>query len=42
MGAVTSADLKHWQDISDQLYFPEGAQHGAVQKIDFNRISHLF
>lgn len=27
MGAVQSRDLKNWEDISDQVYFPEGARH---------------
>ena len=41
IGAVTSTDLVHWEDISDQLDFPIGAQHGSVQKVDFARIAHL-
>lgn len=29
-GATTSADLMHWQDISDRVSFPKGARHGTV------------
>lgn len=32
MGAVASEDLKNWQDISDQIKFPEGVRHGTVFK----------
>jgi beta-xylosidase len=32
MGAVRSTDLKDWQDISDQVQFPEGTRHGTVFK----------
>lgn len=41
LGAVTSADLIHWEDISDRVHFPQGAQHGSVQQVDFARIRHL-
>lgn len=30
MGAVVSADLVNWTDISDQLSFPGGVRHGTV------------
>lgn len=33
MGAVFSADLKHWTDISETINFPEGARHGSIIKI---------
>jgi len=29
-GAVVSADLIHWQDISDKIKFPDGTRHGTV------------
>lgn len=29
-GAVASTDWQHWEDISAQLQFPEGARHGTV------------
>jgi hypothetical protein len=32
-GAVTSTDLKHWTDISDQVTFPKGIRHGTVFSI---------
>lgn len=41
MGAVMSRDLVHWEDISSQLHFPPGAQHGSVVKILPERIRHL-
>jgi hypothetical protein len=34
MGAVRSKDLKKWEDISDQLAFPEGTRHGTIFKVD--------
>ncbi len=30
MGAIRSKDLKNWEDISDQVIFPEGTRHGTV------------
>lgn len=33
MGAVRSKDLKNWEDISDQISFPEGTRHGSVFKV---------
>lgn len=32
MGAVLSSDLKNWQDISNEIHFPEGTRHGTVFK----------
>jgi hypothetical protein len=32
-GAVTSTDLKHWTDISNQVSMPRGIRHGTVFKI---------
>jgi beta-xylosidase len=33
MGAVRSKDLKNWEDISDQISFPDGTRHGTVFKV---------
>lgn len=33
MGAVRSNDLQHWEDISDQISFPEGMRHGSIFKV---------
>jgi hypothetical protein len=33
MGAVRSANLKDWEDISDKISFPEGTRHGTVFKV---------
>jgi len=41
MGAVRSPDLTEWDDISNQVHFPAGAQHGSVVKIPFERVKHL-
>lgn len=30
MGAVTSADLINWEDISDDVEFPQGTRHGTA------------
>lgn len=30
MGAVRSKDLKNWEDISEQIHFPEGTRHGTI------------
>ena len=32
-GAVKSADLEHWQDISTDIMLPRGARHGTVLKV---------
>jgi hypothetical protein len=42
IGAVRSSDLREWQDISEQVHFPGGAQHGSVSKIPFGIVRHLF
>lgn len=41
IGAVSSNDLVHWQDISERVHFPQGAQHGSVFRIALKRIEHL-
>jgi len=33
MGAVRSKDLKTWEDISEQVSFPDGTRHGTVFKV---------
>lgn len=33
MGAVRSKDLQNWEDISDQVSFPEGTRHGTVFEV---------
>jgi len=32
-GAVASADLRRWEDISAQVQFPPGARHGSVLRV---------
>ncbi len=32
-GAMWTKDLKHWEDISDQISFPEDCRHGSILKI---------
>ena len=34
MGAIISADLQNWTDISDLVEFPEGTRHGSVFKVE--------
>ncbi len=41
IGTVTSSDLKLWKDISHQIKFPQGAQHGFVSRIKRKFIQHL-
>jgi len=40
-GAVTSSDLEHWTDVSDQVHFPAGARHGTVLRITKKELAHL-
>ncbi|MDB4926125.1 MAG: glycoside hydrolase family 27 protein [Mucilaginibacter sp.] len=40
-GAVQSADLKTWADISDQLEMPKGIRHGTVLTITQQELSQL-
>ncbi|KJD34759.1 beta-galactosidase [Tamlana nanhaiensis] len=35
-GAVQSADLEHWEDISDKIEFPKGTRHGTIFKVPFS------
>lgn len=41
-GAVTSADLKNWEDISGKISFPEGIRHGTVFAITQNEFEQIF
>lgn len=41
IGAVRSSDLIHWEDISDQIHFPKGAQHGYVCRVPREVIERL-
>lgn len=41
MGAVRSKDLKTWEDISDQINFPEGTRHGTVFKVSQEVLDNL-
>ncbi|MGI4803479.1 MAG: glycoside hydrolase family 43 protein [Janthinobacterium lividum] len=43
-GAITSADLKNWTDISDQISLPKGIRHGtvfSVSKLELNRLKEM-
>ncbi len=33
IGAVRSSDLDNWEDISDQVSFPDGVRHGTVFQV---------
>lgn len=41
MGAVASADWEHWEDISENISFPEGTRHGTVFKVSEKIINNL-
>lgn len=41
IGAVRSADLVEWEDISHRVNFPRGAQHGSVTEIPLHRLESL-
>lgn len=41
-GAVTSADLKTWTDISDKITFPKGTRHGTVFTISEHEFTAWF
>lgn len=41
MGAVQSADLKNWEDISDKISFPEGMRHGTIFKVTKSEFEKL-
>lgn len=40
-GAVSSTDLKTWNDISDNIRFPEGTRHGTVFEADEELLNRL-
>ena len=40
-GAVTSTDLEHWTDVSDQIQFPQGTRHGTVLRITQKELARL-
>lgn len=40
-GAVISADLKNWTDISDEISFPKGTRHGTVFSISEQEFARL-
>lgn len=41
MGAVRSADLKNWEDISKQISFPNGTRHGTVFRAPLTLLEQL-
>jgi len=40
-GAISSTDLKTWQDISAQISLPEGLRHGTILKISAKELALL-
>lgn len=40
-GAVQSADLKNWTDISDKISLPAGLRHGTIFKISKDELNPL-
>ncbi|WP_158855827.1 glycoside hydrolase family 43 protein [Lunatibacter salilacus] len=41
MGAVASEDLENWEDISDEISFPEGTRHGTAFKIKKSELNFI-
>ncbi|WP_215224432.1 glycoside hydrolase family 43 protein [Echinicola shivajiensis] len=41
MGAVASSDFENWEDISDQINFPEGTRHGTAFTISSEEFEKL-
>ena len=41
MGAVRSKDFKNWEDISEQVSFPDGTRHGTVFKVPQKVLENL-
>jgi len=40
-GAVKSKDLKHWEDVSEQMHFPKGFKHGSIILVPRAIVSRL-
>jgi len=40
-GAIVSADLKQWHDVSDKLSLPPGIRHGTVFKLTKKELARL-
>ena len=40
-GAVSSTDLQHWQDASEEISFPEGIRHGTAFKVSHDVFRNL-
>lgn len=41
MGAVKSTDLKNWEDVSENISFPEGMRHGTIFKVTRAELNKL-
>jgi hypothetical protein len=44
MGAVRSQDLVNWENISDQIHFPDGTRHGTIFKVtkeEFKKLTSI-
>lgn len=40
-GMIASADLKNWQDVSEQLEFPAGVRHGTIFEVSKSFFDNL-
>ena len=40
-GAIKSKNLNSWEDISNEVVFPEGIRHGTVFKVSKSVLSRL-
>jgi hypothetical protein len=41
MGAIQSADLKNWKDISEEISFPAGMRHGTIFTVTQSEYENL-
>jgi hypothetical protein len=41
IGAIATTDMKIWKDISQEIKFPSGAQHGFVLKAPLDVVERL-
>ncbi len=40
-GAMRTQDFKQWENVSDQIHFPEGTRHGTVLRVDAKVVDRL-
>lgn len=40
-GAVRSKNFENWEDVSEQVSFPQGARHGSIVTVDSQRFAEI-